>query len=133
VLVAAPAASERRRLARAIHEGGYDAMTAPDRPSAASVLRSGTVAAMVCTVALVETSAGLDELISADADVQIVLGAPPHDAALAAAMAYGRACTCFELPLIHDRWLHVLVDRAVAYRQLLDRLRATRSRDSGAP
>ncbi len=121
VLVADISATRRRRLARMVLAGGFEVLTAPDRAAVGALLRTTRVDAALLTVGLAGGSEGLDELLVADPHLQIVLGAAPKDTELTVAIALGRCCLPVQLPIINEHWLHLLLDRAVAHRRLLER------------
>ncbi len=93
------------------------------------MLRTSRVSAVFCTVELVGSSAGLDELMVADPNVQMLLGAAPHEVELAAALALGRPCVPVPLPVAILPWLPLHLDGAIVRRQLLGQLAGARGRE----
>jgi len=129
VLTADPGAARRRRLAADVLAGGFVVRTAPDLDAACTMLRTSRVSAVLCTVELVGSSAGLEALLAADPQVQLLLGAAPHEVELAAALALGRPCVAVPLPVDNLPWLHLHLDAAIARRRLAEQLSGARGRE----
>ncbi|RLB57685.1 MAG: hypothetical protein DRI90_17730 [Deltaproteobacteria bacterium] len=129
VLTADPGAARRRRLAADVLAGGFVVRTAPDLDSACTMLRTSQVSAVFCSVELLGSSAGLDQLMAADPRVQLLLGAAPHEVELVAALALGRPCVPVPLPVENLPWLHLHLDGAIARRQALDQLAGAQGRE----
>ncbi|MBW2454234.1 MAG: hypothetical protein JRI68_06980 [Deltaproteobacteria bacterium] len=129
MLAADPGAARRRRLAADVLAGGFVVRTAPDLNAACTMLRTSRVSAVLCTVELVGSSAGLDALLRADPHVQILLGAAPHEVELAGALALGRPCVAVPLPVDHLPWLHLHLDGAIARRGLAEQLAGAQGRE----